>query len=58
MCRREVDDVTTDKGFFTAVTGSVHNGSTFNPFYKPLMNMAEVRSDESEPSSLEGTRNT
>lgn len=51
MCRRDVDDV-------TAVTGSVRHGSTFNPFYKPLMNMAEVRSDESEPSSLEGTGST
>lgn len=58
MCRREVDDVTADKGCAAAVTGSVHNGSTFNPFYKPLMNMAEVRRDESDPSSLEGTWNT
>lgn len=58
MCRREVDDVTADKGFATAVTGSVHNDSTFNPFYKPLVNMAEVRSDEPDPSSPEGTRNT
>lgn len=50
MCRREGDDVTADKGFATAVTGSVHNGSTFNPFYKPPMT--------TEWWGLEGTRNT
>lgn len=52
MCRREVDDVTADKGFVTAVTGSVHNVSTADEYGR------DEERDESDPASLEGTRNT
>lgn len=54
MCCREVNDVTAVRGFVTAVTGSVHKGSTFNPFYKLLMNVVLMRNETRQTQKEHG----